>query len=60
MPVSIVSTHMGMPNMDFVVRETRAVVEGQMAIVRLGTCGALQPPASLGNLIIATSAINIR
>lgn len=46
--------------MDFVVRESRAVVAGQMAIVRLGTCGAIQPPAGLGNLIIAQSAINIR
>jgi hypothetical protein len=33
--------------MDFVVRETRAVVDGPMAIIRLGTCGlldALCPP----------------
>ena len=60
MPVSIVSTHMGMPNMDFVVRESRAVVSGQMAIVRLGTCGALQPPGRLGSLIIAQSAVNIK
>ncbi|GAX77180.1 hypothetical protein CEUSTIGMA_g4626.t1 [Chlamydomonas eustigma] len=59
-PISIVSTQMGMPNMDFVVRECRAVVEGPMAVVRLGTCGALQPPASLGQLIIAHSSINIR
>ena len=29
-PVSIISTNMGMPNMDFVVRESRAVVEGQV------------------------------
>ncbi|KAF6266147.1 nucleoside phosphorylase domain-containing protein [Scenedesmus sp. NREL 46B-D3] len=36
-PVSIITTLMGMPNMDFVVREARAVVDGQMAIVRLGT-----------------------
>ncbi|KAG2494589.1 hypothetical protein HYH03_007355 [Edaphochlamys debaryana] len=53
-PVSIVSTHMGMPNMDFVVRENRAVVRGQMAIVRLGTCGAVQHPAKLGDLLVAS------
>ncbi|GLI71265.1 hypothetical protein VaNZ11_016385 [Volvox africanus] len=52
-PVSIVSTHMGQPNMDFVVRENRAIVRGQMAIVRLGTCGAVQRPAKLGDLLIA-------
>ncbi|KAG2427917.1 hypothetical protein HYH02_014519, partial [Chlamydomonas schloesseri] len=60
-PVSIVSTHMGMPNMDFVVRENRAVVRGQMAIVRLGTCGAVQRPAKLGDLLIAArGSIGIR
>ncbi|GFR52160.1 hypothetical protein Agub_g14691 [Astrephomene gubernaculifera] len=60
-PVSIVSTHMGMPNMDFVVRENRAVVRGQMAIVRLGTCGAVQRPAKLGDLLIAShGSISIR
>ncbi len=52
--MSIVSTHMGMPNMDFVVRENRAVVDGQMAIVRLGTCGAVQPPAKLGDFLVAS------
>ncbi len=52
--MSIISTHMGTPNMDFVVRESRAVVDGQMAIVRLGTCGAVQPPAKLGDLLIAS------
>ncbi len=41
--------------MDFVVRECRAVVDGQMAVVRLGTCGALRPPASLGSLVVASA-----
>jgi len=53
-PVSIVTTLMGMPNMDFVVREARAAVAGQMAIVRLGTCGALRPPARLGSFMVAS------
>ena len=44
---------MGTPNLDFVVREHRAIVDGQMAIVRLGTCGALQKPASLGSIIVS-------
>jgi uridine phosphorylase len=44
---------MGTPNMDFVVRENRAVVDGQMAFIRLGTCGALQRPAKLGDAIVA-------
>lgn len=53
-PVSIITTLMGMPNMDFVVREARAAVSGQMAVVRLGTCGALRPPARLGSFMIAS------
>lgn len=53
-PVSIVSTMMGMANMDFVVRECRAVVEGPLAMIRLGTCGAIQPPAHLGNFLVAS------
>ncbi|KAF8055740.1 purine nucleoside phosphorylase [Scenedesmus sp. PABB004] len=60
-PVSIITTMMGMPNMDFVVREARAVVAGQMAVVRLGTCGALAPPAALGSLVVASpGAVCIR
>jgi uridine phosphorylase len=52
---------MGMPNMDFVVRESRAVIDGPMAIVRLGTCGALRLPAQLGDLLVASrGAICIR
>ncbi|PSC68906.1 malonate-ligase [Micractinium conductrix] len=52
-PVSIIVTHMGLANADFVVRENRAVVDGEMAFIRLGTCGALQPPARLGSFIVA-------
>ena len=49
--VSIVTTLMGMPNMDFVIREARAVIRGPMAVVRLGTCGALQP-GTLGKVLV--------
>ncbi|PRW58451.1 uridine phosphorylase [Chlorella sorokiniana] len=60
-PVSIVVTHMGLANADFVVRENRAVVDGEMAFIRLGTCGALRPPARLGSFIVADpGAILIR
>lgn len=39
----------------------RAVVDGEMAFVRLGTCGALQPPARLGSLVVSDpGAILIR
>lgn len=39
----------------------RAVVDGEMAFLRLGTCGALQSPARLGSLVVADpGAILIR
>lgn len=40
-PVSIVAIGMGYPNMDFFVRELKAIVRGPVAIVRVGTCGAI-------------------
>lgn len=40
-PVSVISTGMGYPNMDFVVRELRAIVTGPLVIIRVGTCGAI-------------------
>lgn len=40
--------------MDFVIRECLAVVEGPLAMIRLGTCGAIQPPAHLGNFLVAS------
>uniref|UniRef100_A0A7S3K341 Nucleoside phosphorylase domain-containing protein n=1 Tax=Aureoumbra lagunensis TaxID=44058 RepID=A0A7S3K341_9STRA len=40
-PVSIIATGMGSAMMDFLVREARAVINGPMAIVRLGTCGGI-------------------
>ncbi len=59
-PITIVTTHMGFSNMDFVVRESSAVVDGEMAIVRLGTCGALQPPAHMGSICVAPSSVFVR
>jgi uridine phosphorylase len=50
-PVSIVTTLMGLANMDFVIRESTAVIDGPMAVIRLGTCGALQP-GTLGKILV--------
>lgn len=33
-PISIIATGMGIPMMDFVVRETREIVQGEMAFIR--------------------------
>lgn len=37
--MTIVTALMGIPNMDFTVRELRYAVDGPMAFIRVGTCG---------------------
>lgn len=59
-PISIIATGMGVAMMDFVVRETRAVVDGPMVIIRFGTCGALQQSIPIGSIVVADSSILIR
>ncbi|CAE7388214.1 unnamed protein product [Symbiodinium sp. KB8] len=53
--LSIVSIGMGLSMMDFFVREARAIVQGPMAIVRLGTCGCLQEWVKVGCVSVASA-----
>lgn len=53
-PLSIVATGMGYAMIDFVVREIRHVVQGPLAMVRLGTCGVVHPDYEAGQLLVAT------
>ena len=53
-PVTLVATGMGVPMMDFVVREIRAVVEGPMAVMRLGTCGIMNEKCTAGDVVVAS------
>lgn len=57
--VTILATGMGVPMMDFSVRETRACVEGPMAMLRYGTCGGLRdtPP---GAVVSASGTVLVR
>ncbi|KAJ1993604.1 hypothetical protein H4R33_000605 [Dimargaris cristalligena] len=57
-PVSIVAIGMGMSMMDFFVREVRAVVQGPMAMIRLGSCGSTSS-AKVGDIIVPTEAIAV-
>lgn len=41
--------------MDFVVRETRAIVSGPMAIIRFGTCGGLKEDVVPGSVVVSGS-----
>ncbi|CAO3631083.1 unnamed protein product [Cunninghamella echinulata] len=59
-PVSIMAIGMGNCMMDFFVRETRAVVEGDIAIIRFGSCGTLVDKAPVGSVIIPKGGYCIR
>jgi purine-nucleoside phosphorylase len=54
-PVSVQSTGMGCPSAAIVVEEL--VMLGVKRMLRIGTCGGLQPDLKLGELIVAISAV---
>ncbi|KNE92305.1 hypothetical protein PSTG_14265 [Puccinia striiformis f. sp. tritici PST-78] len=58
-PVSIVAIGMGYPMMDFFVREVRAVVTGDLIIVRLGSCGTLVPEIPVGRVVVCSRSLAI-
>ena len=59
-PVSVIATGMGAPMIDFVVRETRAIIEGPMVMLRYGTCGGLQDTPEGTVVIPSQGSILIR
>ncbi|KAG8998130.1 hypothetical protein FRB94_007186 [Tulasnella sp. JGI-2019a] len=58
-PVSIIAIGMGIANMDFFVRECRESVVGDMAIIRLGSCGGLLEDLPVGSLTVPRTAVAI-
>jgi DeoD family purine-nucleoside phosphorylase len=54
-PVSVQATGMGCPSAAIVVEEL--VQLGVKRMLRVGTCGGLQPDMALGDLIVAVSAV---
>lgn len=52
--VSIIMINMGYPNMDFLVREVRAVTEGPLRIIRLGSCAGLRSDLPVGTVAVAS------
>ena len=56
--VSVVSTGIGTDNVEIVVAEILAVTE-RPTFIRVGSCGALQPEVSLGDLIVSTGAVRL-
>src|ERR671937_1027523 len=53
-PVSVQASGMGCPSAGIVIEEL--VQLGVKRIVRVGTCGGLQPDMAMGDLIVAVSA----
>ncbi|KAG8966749.1 hypothetical protein FRC03_011390 [Tulasnella sp. 419] len=58
-PISIVAIGMGIANMDFFVRETRECVYGDMAIVRIGSCGSLIETLPVGSYVVPRACVAI-
>jgi len=58
-PVSIIAIGMGYPMMDFFVREVRAVVRGELVIIRLGSCGTLVPQIPVGHVVVSSRSLAI-
>ncbi|KGG51906.1 uridine phosphorylase [Mitosporidium daphniae] len=54
--VSIVSIGMGLPMMDFMLREARTIVDGPMAVIRFGTCGSLNAEDEIGSICVSTAS----
>lgn len=58
--VSVIATGMGVAMMDFVVRETRAIIEGPMVVVRYGTCGGLRDTPAGAIAVASQGAVLIK
>ncbi|KAG0054743.1 hypothetical protein BGZ83_010526 [Gryganskiella cystojenkinii] len=58
-PVSIVAIGMGISMMDFFVRECRAVVDGPMIMIRLGSCGSLSD-CRVGDICVPSSSFLVQ
>ena len=56
--LSVVSTGIGTDNVEIVVAEILAITE-RPTFIRVGSCGALQPEMSLGDLAITSGAVRL-
>ncbi|GAA6056728.1 hypothetical protein JCM3770_005868 [Rhodotorula araucariae] len=58
-PVTLLAIGMGVAMVDFFVREVRAVVEGDLVIIRFGSCGSLDPSLPVGSIGVPEQALQI-
>ncbi|TIB57238.1 hypothetical protein E3P79_03102 [Wallemia ichthyophaga] len=55
-PISVHAIGMGFSAMDFLVREARACVDGDMVVVRMGSCGSMNPDVGVGSTVTPAAA----
>jgi len=58
--VTVMSMGMGFPMMDMAVREIAQVTAGDLSIIRIGTCGTIDPNISVGTVAIADRSVFVR
>jgi uridine phosphorylase len=58
-PVTIMAIGMGLSMMDFAVREMRALVDGEMVMIRLGTAGSPHKDCKPGSMVVSTETVRI-
>lgn len=58
-PITVVAIGMGFSVIDFFVRECRAILKGEMVIVRLGSCGSLSNLADIGTVVVPFESVGI-
>lgn len=58
-PVTIMAIGMGLSMMDFAVREMRALVDGDMVIIRLGTAGSPHRDCHPGTMVVSSETVRI-
>ena len=53
--VGVIATGMGCPSIDLIVTELIAL--GAKVLLRVGTCGSMQPDVATGDIVVATAAV---
>ncbi|KAF8547984.1 purine and uridine phosphorylase, partial [Imleria badia] len=57
-PVSVVCIGMGGPNVDFFIREVRECLQGDMLVIRFGSCGCLTD-LPVGSLVLPKASLAV-
>ncbi|KAK0537371.1 hypothetical protein OC834_000815 [Tilletia horrida] len=58
-PITVVAIGMGFSAVDFFLRECRAVVKGEMIVVRLGSCGSIDENICIGTVVVPSESVGV-